>query len=371
MTEPPASNSSPSQVPRIREALASIPAYRAGKGPSLRNDGVQAFKVSSNENPYPPLPHVQEVIAQAATAVNRYPDPGSVALIDAIASRFDVPGEHVAVATGAVALCYQFAHATCDPGDEVIFAWRSFEAYPILSAVAGATAVPVPLTDDLHHDLSAMADAVTDRTRLIFVCSPNNPTGTVVRQSELEDFLARVPPDVLVVLDEAYIEFNTDPQAAAGIATYQRFRNLAVLRTFSKAYGLAGLRVGYAIAHPPIIEALNKTALPFGVSVVAQAAAVASLADDRELIERVIALTRERARVFAALAELGAPVVASEANFVWFSFGPASADFATHCEAAGLAVRSFPDEGVRVTVGEAAANDRLISLVVTFLAERD
>lgn len=355
-------------VPRFRSALALIPAYRAGKGPTERSDDVEAFKVSSNENPYPPLPRVRQVIADAAEHVNRYPDPASTDLVDAIAAHYGVPREHVAVATGAVALCYQFAHATAGPGDEVIFAWRSFEAYPILTSVTGAQAVKVALTENLHHDLLAMAAAVTDHTRLIFVCSPNNPTGTIVTQQELDDFLDAVPDDVLVVLDEAYIEFNSDPTAAAGLATYRDRPNLAVLRTFSKAYGLAGLRVGYAIAQPPVIEALTKTALPFGVSGIAQAAAVASLADDVELLERVASLNLERQKLIAGLRAVGLPVGDSEANFVWLALGADTAIFARRCEAAGLAVRTFPDEGVRVTIGEPAANARLIEIAAVWVS---
>ena len=303
------------------------------------------------------------VIEEAAHHVNRYPDPGSTELIDAISDHSGVPREHVAVATGAVALCYQFAHATAGPGDEVLFAWRSFEAYPIVASVAGATAVRVPLTTDGHHDLTAMAAAVTDRTRLIFVCSPNNPTGTVVTQQELDEFMAAVPADVMVVLDEAYIEFNRDPNAADGLATYRRHPNLAVLRTFSKAYGLAGLRVGYAIASPQVIEALNKTALPFGVSGIAQAAAVASLADDAELRDRVEALVVERERVLQGLREAGVEVTTSEANFVWLPLGADSEAFATRTEAAGLTVRTFPTEGVRITIAEPTANTRLLALL--------
>lgn len=350
-------------APRFREALSEIPGYRAGARPAARDDDVEAFKVSSNENPYPPLPAVVRVIEQAAQHVNRYPDPGSVELVNAIAAHVGVPREHVAVGTGAVALCYQFAHATAGPGDEVLFAWRSFEAYPIVASVSGATSVRIPLTDDGRHDLPAMAAAVTERTRLIFVCSPNNPTGTVVTQAELDEFMALVPADVMVVFDEAYIEFTRNPDAADGLQTYQRHRNLAVLRTFSKAYGLAGLRVGYTIAAPEVIDALNKTALPFGVSVIAQAAAVASLADDAELLERVDALVAERQRVVTALQASGVEVHASEANFIWLPLGDETAAFAERAEAAGLTVRAFAGEGARVTIAETSANTRLITLL--------
>jgi histidinol-phosphate aminotransferase len=352
--------------PRFRDALQEIPGYRAGERPDPRTDGVEAFKVSSNENPYPPLPQVVKVIEQAAHHVNRYPDPGSAELIEAIAAHAGVPREHVAVATGAVALCYQFAQSTAGPGDEVVFAWRSFEAYPIVTSVAGAQPVAVPLLVDGRHDMAAIASAVTDRTRLVFICSPNNPTGTVVTQDELDEFMAAVPNDVMVVLDEAYIEFCRDPSAAAGLVTYTKHQNLAVLRTFSKAYGLAGLRVGYAIAQPPVIEALNKTALPFGVSVIAQAAAAASLADDAELRARVDALVAERTRVMQGLRAAGVEVVPSEANFVWLPLGEQTEEFANRSEQAGLTVRAFAGEGVRVTIAETAANDRFIGLASDF-----
>lgn len=354
--------------PQFRNQLAGIPGYRAGKRPAPRTDGIEAFKVSSNENPYPPLPRVIDVIAEAATQVNRYPDPASTELIEAIVAHFDVPAEHVAVATGAVALCYQLAHAAAGPGDEVLFAWRSFEAYPIVAAVSGATAVQVPLRADGTHDLPAMAAAVTERTRLIFVCSPNNPTGTIVTQDEFDAFMQQVPPSVVVALDEAYIEFNRDPSAVEGLRTYQRYQNLVVLRTFSKAYGLAGLRVGYAIGSAAIIEALNKTALPFGVSIVAQAAAVASLADADELHDRVAALITERDRVYQHLIEAGLELPESQANFIWLPLGAEGAEFAAVAEEAGLTVRSFPGDGVRATIAETPANDRLVDLVRRYTA---
>lgn len=354
-------------TPRFRPSLTEVPGYRAGNRPAPRTDGLEAFKVSSNENPYPPLPHVVKVIEGAARQVNRYPDPGSSELIAAIATHVGVPIDHVAVGTGAVALCYQFAHATAGAGDEVLFAWRSFEAYPIVALVAGATGVKVPLTATGRHDLPAMVSAITPRTRLIFLCSPNNPTGTVLTQAELDAFMTEVPADVLVVLDEAYIEFNRDSRTADGIATYRNYPNLAVLRTFSKAYGLAGLRVGYAIGSPAVIEALNKTALPFGVSIIAQAAAVASLADDEELRARVGALVTQRVETVAALHNAGAEVSDSEANFVWLPLGERSVEFAAHAEAAGLTVRTFPGEGIRVTIAESEANERLVEVVRAFL----
>lgn len=349
----------------MRASLEGIPEYKAGQRPAPRED-ITTFKVSSNENPYPPLPRVLDVIANAASEINRYPDPGASDLIAAIGRYHAVPESHIAVGTGAVALCYQVANCTAEAGDEIIYPWRSFEAYPIVSRVAGATPVPVPLTDAFEHDLPAMASAINERTRLIFLCSPNNPTGTALSGSAVNEFLDQVPKDVLVVLDEAYIEFCDDSEISNGIPSYQERNNVAVLRTFSKAYGLAGLRVGYAIAPEHIVTALKKTALPFGVSGVAQAAAVASLDDDAELMQRVDALIAERSRVQTLLRATNVPISDSQANFVWIATGDRTDEFSLACDAAGLTVRPFPGEGARVTIAEPEANDRLVQIAANF-----
>ena len=198
-----------------------------------------------------------------------------------------MPAEDVAAATGSVALIYQLVNAFCEPGDEVVYAWRSFEAYPIAVTAGGARSVQVPVTADGRHDLDAMAAAVTDRTKVVIVCTPNNPTGPAVTQSELDAFIAKVPSHVVVVVDEAYLEFVRMDDAIDGIATYRRHGNVVLTRTFSKAYGLAGFRVGYAVAPAPLAAALRAVSLPFGVSHVAQAAAIASLEAQAELFVRV------------------------------------------------------------------------------------
>lgn len=347
--------------PRTRAALSTLPAYVPGK-PAAAPEGVTAYKLSSNENPYPPLPSVVQVVAEAAGSVNRYPDMAVTALTAALAERLEVPAECLATGTGSVGVLGQVIAACCDAGDEVIFAWRSFEAYPIVTTVAGAVPVPVPLDAAHRHRLDAMADAVTDRTRVILVCTPNNPTGTVVHDDELRAFLARVPTDVLVVIDEAYLEFVQDADAPDALAIWRAYPNVMVLRTFSKAYGLAGLRVGYAVAHPEMAAALRKTAVPFGVSSIAQAAAVASITAADELQERVDALVKERGRVADALRDQGWELSASEANFVWLALGEDSAAFAVACEEAGLMVRRYGDDGVRVTIGETEANDRFVAV---------
>ncbi|MGQ4515032.1 histidinol-phosphate transaminase [Streptomyces sp. DW26H14] len=353
--------------PRLRTQLDGIPTYKPGRPAPA--GGATTYKLSSNENPYPPLPGVMEQVAVAARNLHRYPDLACTALTAELAERFGVPASHVATGTGSVGVAQQLLQATSGPGDEVVYAWRSFEAYPIIVQISGASSVQVPLTPDQGHDLDAMAAAITDRTRMIFVCNPNNPTGTVVRRAELERFLDRVPADVLVVLDEAYREFNRDTAVPDGVEIYRDRPNVAVLRTFSKAYGLAGLRVGFAIAHEPVAAALRKTAVPFGVSQIAQDAAVASLRAEEQLLVRVDALVKERDRVLGALRAQGWTVPETHANFVWLRLGDRSLDFAAACEKAGVVVRPFPGDGVRVTIGEAEANDLFLSAAEAFRKE--
>lgn len=311
-----------------------------------------------------------ESAVTAAGAFNRYPDMACTGLVNEIAERFGVPVEHVATGTGSVGVAQSLIQSTAYPGDEVMYAWRSFEAYPIITQISGATSVKVPLTDGDVHDLDAMAAAITDRTRLIFVCNPNNPTGTAVRRAELERFLDRVPSDILVVLDEAYREFVRDTDVPDGIELYRDRPNVAVLRTFSKAYGLGfGLRVGFAVAHEPVAAALRKTAVPFGVSQLAQDAAVASLRAEDELMGRVGALVCERKRVHETLLAQGWTVPDTQANFVWMRLGERTAEFAAACEKAGVVVRPFAGEGLRVTIGETEANDLFLHAAEAFFKE--
>ncbi|MFI5658084.1 histidinol-phosphate transaminase [Streptomyces sp. NPDC051684] len=353
--------------PKLRAELAGIPAYKPGKPAAA--GGPVAYKLSSNENPYPPLPGVMEQAIAAAGTFNRYPDMACTGLMNELADRFGVPVSHLATGTGSVGVAQQLLQATSGPGDEVIYAWRSFEAYPIITQISGAKSVQVPLTPSEDHDLDAMIDAITDRTRLIFVCNPNNPTGNAIRRAELERFLDRVPSDVLVVLDEAYREFIRDTEVPDGVEIYRDRPNVAVLRTFSKAYGLAGLRVGFAIAHEPVAAALRKTAVPFGVSQLAQDAAVASLRAEDELLGRVGSLVAERARVVEGLRAQGWTVPETQANFVWLRLGEKTMDFAAACEQAGVVVRPFAGEGVRVTVAETEASDIFLQAAEEFRKE--
>jgi histidinol-phosphate aminotransferase len=353
--------------PQPRPNVAAIPAYVAGKPPTVR-PGMTSYKLSSNENPYPPLPGVVEAAHRAVDVMNRYPDMGNTALYDALAGKLDVPVGDLAAATGSVALIYQLLTAFCEPGDEVVHAWRSFEAYPIAIAAAAATSVPVPVTADGRHDLDAMLAAITSRTRCVMVCTPNNPTGPAVTQTELDGFLAVVPEDVLVVVDEAYVEFVRMDDEVDGIATYRAHPHVVLFRTFSKAYGLAGFRVGYAVAQEPVAAALRAVSLPFGVSGVAQAAAIASLEAEAALLERVDALVAERDRVRAGLREAGWDVPEPQGNFVWFQLGDRTADFAAAADELGIVVRPFAGEGARVSIGEDEANDRLLQLAKSFQA---
>ena len=358
--------SGPGGPVRLRAELAGIATYTPGRPPAARA-GAPTYKISSNENPYPPLPAVLDVVARSALEMNRYPDLTARELTSAIADHLGVPAEHVVTGTGSVGVLGQIVDATCGVGDEVVHAWRSFEAYPIVVQLSGARGVPVALTARARHDLPAMAAAVTDRTRLVLVCSPNNPTGTVVHADELDVLLDSVPDDVLVVIDEAYTEFVRDPAAPDALALHRAKPNVVVLRTFSKAYGLAGLRVGYAVAHPVVAQALRTTAVPFGVSSIAQAAAVASLAAGAELAERVDAIVGERDRITAALRAQGWQLPDTQANFVWFPVGARTPELASAFEDAGLAVRPYGLDGVRATIGDPAAGDRLIDVAAAMV----
>ncbi len=349
--------------PRFRAVLDQFVGYTPGRPPAPA--AGRTFKLSANESPYDPLPSVRAAIASAASHVNRYPDNTAAELIDALATRLGVPAGHVAVGCGSVGLAQQLLEAVGEPGAEVIYAWRSFEAYPYLTDLANATSIRVPLRD-FRHDLPAMAAAITDKTRLVFVCSPNNPTGTAVTSAELTAFLDRVPADCLVVIDEAYVQYVRDPQVPDGLRVYADRPNVAVLRTFSKAYGLAGLRVGYLVGHEPVAAAVRKTMLPFTVNSIAQAAAVASLAAESELLERVELVVKERDRVRHELLGQGWTVPPTEANFVWLPLRDRSAEFTEHCDEAGLSVRPYLPDGVRITIADAEANDRLLAAAASY-----
>ncbi|NNH74128.1 histidinol-phosphate transaminase [Nocardia uniformis] len=338
----------------IRPDLDAIPAYIAGR--SL--PGV--VKLASNETTFPPLPSVAKAIAEAAESVNRYPDITASELRAAIAEFHGVEIENVAAGCGSVALCQEIVQITCgQPTDEVLFAWRSFEAYPIVTRVAGAHAVQVPLDSEFAHDLDALAAAITPNTRVVFVCNPNNPTGTAHGRAEITRFLDTVPENVLIVLDEAYYEYLRFPadEHPNGVELGRNRPNVLVLRTFSKAYGLAGLRVGYAIGDPAVITALMKVRIPFSLNRLAQTAAIASLQARHELLERTNAVVAERDRMRAALEAVGYRVADSHANFLWLPLGDRSAEYGEASADAGVLIRPYGTDGVRITAGDPHEND--------------
>jgi histidinol-phosphate aminotransferase len=346
-------------TPQLRPAVAALPAYVAGR----RALTALTEPLASNESHYLPLPAVLSAIAGAAVRANRYPDMASLNLRERLATEFDVDSAEIAVGPGSVGVLAQLITALCDPGDEVIFAWRSFEAYPILCQISGATAVKVPLTAEEDHDLPAMAAAVTEHTKVILLCSPNNPTGTSISPAELNDFLARVPQRVLVVLDEAYREYASDA-GLDSVKLYHEHPNLCLLRTFSKAYGLAGLRVGYAVAHPEIAEGVRRTQIPFSVSAVAEAAAVAALGCAEEVQARATHVITERERVIAAARELGWTVPDGAANFIWLRMDDERrSELVEAFDSAEILVRGYPGDGVRITVAAHEANDRVLAVL--------
>lgn len=350
---------------RPRPVVDSLPKYAAGKPPAAI-EGLTSYKLSSNENPLPPIPAVLEAIADQ-NDINRYPDPLATKLRTALADFLGVPADDVVTGAGSLGALNQilaaFAGQNADgKADEVIYAWRSFEAYPICVGLAGAESVRIPLLSDGRHDLDAMAAAVTVRTKVILLCTPNNPTGPILTAEETERFIQSVPAGVVVVIDEAYQEFVRDADAVDGIKLYRKYPNVVVLRTFSKAHGLAGLRVGYSVAGPDITQHLRVAATPFAVSQIAERAAVASLAHFDDVVERVQGLVDERERVVAGLRKLGWFVPDAQRNFVWLNLGEHSAGFAELAGEHALSVRAFANEGVRVSIGEVEANTRFLEI---------
>lgn len=352
-----------------RPVVNRLPRYAAGKPPAAV-DGLASYKLSSNENPLPPLPAVVDAIAHQ-TDFNRYPDPLSSRLRATLAEFLDVPADDIVTGAGSLGALNQilatFAGQNDDgKADEVIYAWRSFEAYPISVGLAGAESVRIPVTADGRHDLDAMAAAVSARTKVILLCTPNNPTGPALTTAETERFIRSVPSNVVVVIDEAYQEFVRAEDAVDGIALYRKYPNVVVLRTFSKAHGLAGLRVGYSVSGPELTQHLRVAATPFAVSQIAEKAAMVSVQNYPQVVERVQTLVDERSRVMAGLRDLGWHVPDAQGNFVWLELGGESSRFAELAGERALSVRAFPGEGVRVSIGEPEANTRFLSLCAEY-----
>lgn len=350
----------PSDLSGLRAAVAALPGYVAGR----RATAATTAPLASNESHEPPLPGVVEAIGAAGARANRYPDMGTVELRSAIARRLGVSASQIAVGAGSVAVLGQLVSATCDAGDEVVMAWRSFEAYPILTTLAGAVAVRVPLLPDESHDLEAMLAAVTERTRLVLLCTPNNPTGVPLTTDQIRGFLARLGPDVIVGVDEAYLEYSGDPLGGSGLALVAADPRVCLLRTFSKAWGLAGLRVGYAVATEPLAEGLRRTAIPFGVSAVAQAAALAALLQEEEVLRRAAAVAAERERVLQHARQFGWRLPASAANFVWIRLeGPGFEALMEAFDEADILVRGYPGDGIRISLADPISNDRVLAVL--------
>ncbi|MEM7340189.1 MAG: histidinol-phosphate transaminase [Actinomycetota bacterium] len=356
-------------VGRVRPAVAGLPAYRPGKAAEQAEEehGISdAIKLASNENPYPPAPAVAAAIAAAAASVNRYPDHLAVELRTKLAGWIGVEPEQVTAGCGSVGLLRQLCMAFVDPGDEVVYPWLSFEAYPISVTTMGGVPVTIPLVDHAF-DLDAVAAAVTSKTSLVLLATPNNPTGTAVSTSDVAALVERIPSDVVVLVDEAYREF-ADPSLGDPVQDLlPRFPNVAVFRTFSKAFGLAGLRTGYAIADPDVIVTLDKLLLPFTNNALAQAAALAAIDAVDDIRPSIEGLIAERSRLVGALDDLGLSVPDAQANFVYLPLGDRTEDVYVTLEKQGVVTRPFAGNGIRVTIGTPAENDRFLSAVQSVL----
>lgn len=347
----------------FRSSVASVPDYQPGKQPA-EIPGLEPFKLSSNEHYLPPLPEVMQALAQPINPAG-YPDPAATALICELAAYLEVPQDHLIVGTGASEILTALAQVTLEEGTEVVYPWPSFELYPQAAALNAAVQKPIGLTEDFTHDLSAMAEAITDRTRLVLLCSPNNPTGPTISAAEFDSFMAKVPANVLVALDEAYWEFATDPSAVNGLHALHKYDNLVLVRTFSKAHGLAGLRIGYAVARPSVIAGLRKALVPFGVTQLSQQAALASLGHMEQVMQRAQTIAEARDEFADALRAQGWHVPDAQANFVWLPLKELSSAFEDACVAQSLAVRNLND-GVRISIGPPEAMRRVLDVAGEF-----
>jgi histidinol-phosphate aminotransferase len=359
-------------IGRPRPLIAALPAYRPGKAAQQaeQEHGItNAIKLASNENPEAPLDPIVAAVASAAHGINRYPDHRATAVREALAVRLGVGVDHVGIGTGSSGLLQQLVWAYVDPDDEVLYPWRSFEAYPIFTNLAAGKSITVALGDDLAYDADGLVDAVTPRTKLVFLATPNNPTGIATSTRALAAIVERISTDVVVVIDEAYREF-LDPAFGDPVADLvPRFPNVVVTRTFSKAHGLAGLRLGYAIGDPRVIATVDKTLLPFAVNSLAQVAALAAIEHEDAIAVRVGGILAERARVEDELARAGWKLPDHQGNFVWLRTGDATDGVGLGLERRGVVVRPFSGDGVRVTIGTPAENDRFLAALAEVVAE--
>lgn len=344
-----------SQV-RLRQVLSDLPAYVAGKG-----DAGKVVKLSSNELPFAPAKPIIEAGEQALASTNRYPDAIGSNLVAKLAVHYRLNPEQVVVGPGSIQVLANALSAVAQAGNNVVYAWRSFEAYPILVGITGASSRQIPLNSDGSHDLDAILGAVDENTAAVILCSPNNPTGPSLTQTEVREFLGALPGQVLAVLDEAYFEFDTSPGHVDGVTLLTDVPNLLVLRTFSKAYGLAGLRCGYGLTSAFLAEAIRKVATPFGLSSVAEACALAALADEAAMRSQVLQICKQRERVVGELRNRGWTIPQAGGNFIWFA-GPVGEKVQAAALSQGVQTRGFP-EGVRVTIGSRAENDQFLAAI--------
>jgi histidinol-phosphate aminotransferase len=351
-------------IGRPRRVVADLPAYRPGKGAKQaeQEHGItDAIKLASNENPAEPIDPIVAAIHAAANGLNRYADHRATAVRQALADHLDVEVERVTVGNGSVGLLQQVALTYLDPGDEALYPWRSFEVYPVYTALADAVAVTVPLTADLAYNVDRLVASITPRTKVVLLATPNNPTGVAMTTAEIARIAEAAGDGVIVVVDEAYREF-LDPRFGDPVTDLvPHHPNVLVTRTMSKAHGLAGARLGYAIGHPDVIADLDKTLHPFAVNALAQAAAIAAIEHDHLIRERVAAILAERARVETALRSAGWSFPDQQANFVWLTLGDRTDHVTLELERRGVVVRPFSGEGIRITIGTPSQNDRFLS----------
>lgn len=341
------------RAPEPSRRLAGLPGYGRGRAGQTT---PFPHRLGSNEAPEAPTAAVQAAAAAAIAGAHRYPDLRGETLAEALAKRHGLPAEAVAVSAGSIVMLDQLIRAYCDPGDAVVTPWRSYEAYPIIVGGAGARLAEVPLDAGHRLDADAMLKACGSGVRAVLLCNPNNPTGTALGATEMDALIEALPKDVLVILDEAYADYAGDAATVAASPSRRlgRHPNLAVLRTFSKAWGLAGMRVGYCLADPDIVAAVNAIAPPFPLPAPALAAALAALNEEDVVAKRVACSIEQRRRLTEGLIAAGITVAHSEANFVWLAVGGKAEALTLHLRSAGIAVRCFAGEGVRITTGTAA-----------------
>jgi histidinol-phosphate aminotransferase len=353
------------------ERIARIPVYPAAGGYAQQEPLV---RLASNESPYPPLPAVREAIEHVLGTLNRYPDPTNSILRARLSDRYGVPAARIAIGNGSCDILLAAGEALLEPGAELVYAWPSFSVYPHLGAASGARAVTVPLDAEECHDLEAMLREITVATRLAIVCNPNNPTATALELADIAAFIDEVPPHVCVIIDEAYCEFNLLNDPDVSVELLDRHPNLVLLRTFSKVYGLCGLRVGFALCgSEDLPRAVDQVRQPFFCNALAQAAAVEALAHQDAVTERVTRTIAERISVEEQLRALGLDPTISQTNFCWFALGGErdEAEVMEGLQQRGVLVRGGGALGragaLRVTYGTSEENARFLKALAEVL----